>query len=144
MEADEEELLSESMRHAKALSLDGKGTASEIATRIEAYIESVQETVLALDRKKQERARFESEKIDLADEREQHTTRKSEMVKMLGVDSLAEIELKLAEIKKRDALVDRVADQQASIMRILGKGTIAEAETVVASAVQEDLNTELA
>jgi uncharacterized protein YhaN len=144
METDEEKLLSESMRLAKALSLDGKGTASEIATRIEAYIESVQETVLALDRKKQEQARSKSEKVDLADKRKQYTARKSEMVGVLGVDSLAETELKLAEIKKRDALVDCVADQQASIMRILGKGTIAEAESVIASAVQDDLNAELA
>lgn len=144
METDEEELLSESMRLATALSLDVKGTASEIATRIEAYIESVQETVSTLKRKRQEQTGYESEQGDLAVKRGLHIVRKSEMVTVLGVDSLAEIELMLAEIKKRDALVNSVADQQASIMRILGKSTIAEAESATASAVQEDLNAELA
>ena len=144
MESDEEELHCESKRLAAALKLDSEGTGSEIAERIEAYIQSVQDTVSALDRKKQEQARFESEKRDLAVKREQHTARKCEMVKVLGVDSLAEIELKLAEIKKRDTLTESVANQQASIMRILGKGTLAEAEAVLGSAVQEDLNAEIA
>jgi uncharacterized protein YhaN len=142
MEADDEELLGESRRLATALGLDDAGTASEIAERVEIYIQSVQSTVSALDRKKLELAGYETEQSDLAIKRGQHSASKSEMTKVLGVPALVEIELKLAEIKDRDSLSKNVADQRASLMRILAKSSLAEAEAVLGSAVQNDLEAE--
>jgi uncharacterized protein YhaN len=142
METDEEDLLDESRRLAAALGIAGAGTASDVAVRVETYIQSVQSTVSALDRKKQELADYETEQSDLAIRRGQHTASRSEMAKVLGVDSLAEIELKLAEIKDRDHLAKKVADQQASLMRILARSSLAEAEAVLGSALQGDLEAE--
>jgi uncharacterized protein YhaN len=142
METDEEDLLGESRRLARALGLHGAGTASEIAEHIEAYLQSVQSTASALKRKEQELDGYETEQSDLATRRGTHTSSKTEMVKVLGVDSLAEIELKLAEIKDRDSLAKNVADQQASLLRILAKGSLSDAEAVVGSAVQGDLEAE--
>jgi uncharacterized protein YhaN len=127
---------------AAALGLDGAGTASDVAERVETCIQSVQSTVSALDRKKQKLADYQTEQSNLAIRRWQHTASKSEIAKVLGVASPAEIELKLAEIKDRDSQAKKAADQQTSLMRILAKSSLAEAEAVLGSAVQDDLEAE--
>jgi len=142
METDEKDLLDESSRLAAALGLDSAGMTCAIAERIESYIQSVQSTVAALDRKKQDLAGYEMERRDLEVKRGQHTAVKNEMAKVLSVDSLTEIELKLSEIRNRDLLAKKLSDQQASIMRILAKSSITETEAVLGSAVLADLEAE--
>jgi uncharacterized protein YhaN len=144
METDEKDLLDESRRLAATLGLDSTGMACEIAERIETYIQFARSTVVELDRKKQELAGYEIERSDLDLKRGQHTAIKNEMAKVLSADSLAEIELKLSDIKNRDLLAKKEADQQSSIMRILAKNSLAEAEAVLGSAVLVELEAEYA
>jgi len=144
MESDQRRFSTEVEGLAKALEMDVTAPPTDVAVQITKAVEKAKAAEVARQAAMKRLKDAERGKQSIAETKEIHDRRKTEMIGYFKVDSLGEVDTKLRDLERRHELQDQATIAEQDILAALGVTSIDIAEEVLDNLDRNVVDTEIA